>query len=150
MHELVKEFLDAHESAEREKYEEEKQKTLLELGLYEREYSLYDGEFYKIIPIEVTDEEYEKIKKYLNKNNSNSEPNSDPNNHYFNKDNKIALILQILGWVSLIGGIITSVVMINVGKIAAFFGWLAGSFILGMPMLGFAEIINLLEAIKRK
>ena len=146
MHEMVKEFLDAHESAEREEYEEEKQQTLLELGLYEKEYSLYDGEFYKIIPIDVTDEEYETIKKYIQKD----KPNNDQTNDYFKKENKMALILKRLGLGSIITGVIVSVVMINLGKIPAFFSSLACTLFLGIPILAFAEIIKLLEAIKNK
>ena len=39
MNEKLKEFLDAKKEAEQKKYEEEKQKTLIELGLFEKVYS---------------------------------------------------------------------------------------------------------------
>ena len=38
MNEKLKDFLDAKKDAEKKRYEEEKQKTLIELGLYEKVY----------------------------------------------------------------------------------------------------------------
>ncbi|MCI5716773.1 MAG: hypothetical protein MR292_00060 [Alistipes sp.] len=81
----VKEFLEAAKSKEREAFEKERDKHLISLGLIKegesiREYSdryvypftLWDKEkqkyyYDKKVPINVTDDEYEEIKKYSTK-----------------------------------------------------------------------------------
>lgn len=77
----VKEFINAAKSKERAKFEKERDKYLISLGLIkeqERKYSdaynastfpNYDSELKKyyretFVPVEVTDEEYEEIKKW--------------------------------------------------------------------------------------
>lgn len=77
----MKGFLATQKYAEKKKYEEEKQKTLLELGLFEKvyspdnkqseEFSSFEwdrtsstNKYYKKVPIEITDEEYQEVKKY--------------------------------------------------------------------------------------
>ena len=83
MNERLQKFLKVKELLERIDYEEEKEKNLIELGLYEKVYSpdnTYSEEFsssewddvslttkyFKKVPIKVTDEEYEEVKKYAN------------------------------------------------------------------------------------
>ncbi len=158
MNEQVKAFLDAKKDAEKKKYEEQKNKTLLELGLFEivyseKEgysndfpYSEYDNEtskdrWYKKEVISISDDEYEEVKKYLQLEEEE------------NKQNLIATLLKVIG-----------VVVYIVGFIAAFplsvdsYGdttpmvivWWIIFFISGTFYLGFAEIIQLLNDIKNK
>jgi len=77
------------------------------------------------------------------------------------KTNIVATILTIIAWVTFIGGFIMGIVYGNVeiegyysdytefSFQVAFIYW-AVSFISGMMLLGFAEIIKLLEDIKNK
>ena len=85
MDENVKKFIEAAKAAERKRYESERDCLLISLGLIDhtktwREYSDYytsthtdwddeKGKYYKVVlePIEVSDEEYEEIKKYAPK-----------------------------------------------------------------------------------
>ena len=165
MNEKVKEFLDAKKKAEQKKYAEEKQKTLIALGLFEKVYSpnnTYSAEFpvyeydsvsgknkwYKKVPIEITDEEYQEVKKYAKKEESS-------------KTNPIASILTALAWIVFIGGFIAGLVFGTVEvessyyseaefSLAAAFVYWCDAFIYGTIFLVFAEIIKLLEAIKNK
>ena len=151
MNEKVQEFLKQKKENEFQKYQETKRESLITLGLYERIYSpnnkksreypcqeIESGKYYKEVPFEVTDEEYEEIKKYL--------PQSDG-------DNPIASILTVIAMVVYILGFIV--------------GWYYGvdrwgepsglmivywivAFILGTVYLGLAEIIKLLTKIKNK
>lgn len=163
----MNERLAAFLNAERKRDEEEKRKTLFELGLVERVYApdnKYSSEFYlcewspdgsaqryyKNVPIEITDEEYQEVKKCLNRNTSTKNP--------------VATTLTVISWIIFIGGFIAGIVL---GKqpvirgtyyqhvdmefsFAAALVWWATSFISGMIFLGFAEIIKLLHAIKNK
>ncbi len=168
MHEKVKEFLDAKKDAENKKYEEEKQKTLIELGLYEKVYSPdnnYSEEFsspewdnanstykyYKIVPVELTDEEFQEIKKY-----SKIETTT--------KSNPVAIALTVIAWIIFIGGFIAGIALGTVEvergyyytytdtefSFAVAFVYWCVSLISGTMFLGFAEIIKLLDAIRRK
>ncbi len=168
MNEKLKNFLDAKKDSETKNYEETKQKTLLDLGLYEKIYSpdnKYSEEFYlaewdsttqaskyyKKVPIEITDEEYQEVKKYSKKEVA-------PEN------NSVAVALTIIAWLIFIGGFIAGIVLgtVEVEKgyyytytdtefsfAIAFVYWCV-SLISGTMFLGFAEIIKLLDAIKRK
>ena len=63
MNEKLKEFLDAKKDAEKKAYEEKKNKTLLELGLFEKAYSekeKYSNDF----PYSEYDSENSKTKWY--------------------------------------------------------------------------------------
>lgn len=169
MHDKIKEFLDAKKAEERRKFEESKQKTLIELGLFEKEYAPELGEYnpieynewdattckwYKKTGyISVTDEEYEEIKKYSKKDETSL-------------SNPVAIALTVIAWIIFIGGFIAGIAFGTVEvtrgvyytytytdtefsfKIALIY-WCA-SFISGTMFLSFAEIIKLLDAIKRK
>jgi hypothetical protein len=169
MNEKLKIFLEAKKDAETKKYEETKQKTLIDLGLYEKVYSpdnKYSEEFsssewnvddqvnkyYKKVPIEITDEEYQEVKKYAKKEVEDV------------SNNPVAIALTIIAWVIFIGGFIAGIALATVevekGYIykytdtefsfaIAFVYWCA-SLISGTMFLGFAEIIKLLNDIKRK
>lgn len=169
MNEKVKEFLDAQKAIEKDKQEEERKETLLELGLYEKMYSVdntyselfpfselsSDGmtnRFYQKFPIEVTDEEYQEVCKYVKKKEKTAQ-------------NPVAVALTIIAWLTFIGGFITGFVFGNVEIVSdsyyssytetafsftvAFTYWCI-TLISGTMFLGFAEIIKLLDAIKKK
>ncbi len=168
MNEKLKEFLDAKKDAEKKKYEEEKQKTLIELGLFEKVYSPdnnYSEEFsssewdsanstnkyYKKVPVEITDEEYQEVKKYSKKDDTS-------------EINPIATALTVIAWVVFIGGFIAGIALGNVEVVkgsyytytdtefsfAIAFTYWCVALISGTMFLGFAEIIKLLDAIKKK
>ena len=162
MNEKLKEFLEAKKDAEKKKYQEEKQKTLIELGLFEKVYSPdnnYSAEFssyewdsanstnkyYKKVPVEITDEEYQEVKKY-----SKGDVLVQNNNPIATTLRVIAVLVYIVGF---IGGIV-------IGDAAAEYSWEFSwgtafiywfiSFFSGTTILGFAEIIQLLNDIKNK
>ncbi len=106
----------------------------------EYQYFEYDAELktsrgYKKVPIEVTDDEYNQILMSVGKPSGSSY-------------NVIATIMTVIAIIVFIGGFIGGCVMIEEFVIALIV-W-ASSFTGGMMFLGFAEIINLLTAIKNK
>ena len=158
MNEKLKEFLDAKKDAEKKKYQEEKQKTLIELGLFEKVYSPdnnYSDEFsssewdsanstskyYKKVPIEITDEEYQEVKKY-----SKGDVLVQNNNPIATTLRVIAVLVYIVGFIS---GIAIGDAVAEYSWGTAFIYWFV-SFFSGTTILGFAEIIQLLDDIKKK
>ena len=207
MNEKLKEFLDAKKDTEQKKYEKEKQRTLLELGLYEKVYaptvgyghidgdnkvvkfpitnkntkigdiikvsisgekvdviidkieSEYSEEFsssewdsasstnkyYKKVPVEITDEEYQEVKKY-----SKGDVLVQNNNPIATTLRVIAVLVYIVGF---IGGIVIGDAVAEYSWEfswgTAFIYWFV-SFFSGTTILGFAEIIQLLHDIKNK
>ena len=168
MNEKVKLFLDAKKEAEQKKYEEEKQKTLIDLGLFEKVYSereFYSDEFpflepasensiggwYKKEAIAISDEEYQEVKKYSKKENTS-------------KTNTIATALTAIAWIVFIGGFFSGLALGNVEVVkgsyypytdtefsfAVAFTYWCDALISGTMFLGFAEIIKLLNDIKNK
>ena len=168
MNEKLKEFLVAKKEAEKKKNEEEKQKTLIDLGLYEKIYSpnnSYSEEFdsfewdsasetnkyYKKVAIEISDEEYQEVKDY-SKNEETFEVNP------------VAKALMGIAWMIFICGLIAGIAFANVEVVkgtyyqytdtefsfAIAFTYWCVAFISGTIFLGFAEIIKLLDAIKKK
>lgn len=170
MHEKLKSFLDAQKEAEVKAYEARKHETLVDLGLYEREYSpsgKYSEEYpfcewdvdrhasiyFKKVPIEITDEEYQEVKKYAKTEDKEN-----------GAKNPVAVALTIIAWIIFIGGFISGIALgwveVEMGREfvrtysefsfeSAFVYWCT-SLISGTVFLGFAEIIKLLTAIKRK
>ena len=168
MHEKLKNFLETKKANEKKKSDEQKQKTLIELGLYDKIYSPdnksssefplsewdYNNsttKFYKKVPIDVTDEEYEEIKKYST-------------NKTLSENNSIATFLNVIACILFVGGFFAGFLFgtIEVEKgyyytytdtefsiTIAFICWFI-SFISGTVFLGFSEIIKLLNDIKRK
>ena len=165
MHEKLVEFLNDKKDLEIKKYEKKKRETLIDLGLYEKVYSPdneYSNEFclsewddtiqankyYKNVPIEITDEEYQEVKKY-------SKIEDEPTN------NPVAVALTIIAWVIFIGGFIAGIALgtVEIEKgyntytefsVAIAFVYWCVALISGTIFLGFAEIIKLLDAIKKK
>lgn len=167
MNKIVQEFIDKKKAEIENNKNKEKRKLLMDLGICEKEYSQssawseeypdyeYDQEtkecrYFKKIPINVTDEEYEEILKYC-KQSDNTTP--------VNKENKVAKVLTGIAYAIFIIGAILGFVMGYTKDIlddtysfsfAIAIAWWGVSFIGGMFMLGFAEIIKLLNAIKNK
>lgn len=157
MNEKLKEFLDAKKAAERKAFEEKKNETLLQLGLFEKVYSeneQYSNDFpysefdsknsknrwYKKSPIAITDEEYEEVKKY-------AELKVDK------KGNPIAVTLRVIAIIIYIVGFVASFFLgvDKYGDISAMvIVWWVVFFVGGTCYLGFSEIIQLLEDIKKK
>ncbi|MBR3994341.1 MAG: hypothetical protein IKI97_03575 [Clostridia bacterium] len=172
MHEKVKEFLDTKKAEEIKEAAEKKQKTLIGLGLFEKEYSdseeysvdfpfsEYDSEnlklkWYKEKAIDVTDEEYAEILKHAGKHAKAGTSNS---------MNAVAIVLTIIAWITFIvgffAGIAFGIEKAEIGiyytytdtefSFATAFAYWCASFISGTMFLGFAEIIKLLDNIKNK
>ena len=176
MKEKVQEFLAAKKAEEERKFEEDKKKTLIELGLYEKVYSPEDkwseefntyewdvnaseAKYYKKVPLEITGEEYEEVRKYAKKENRES-----IKEYMTGETNVIAKILTVIAWVVFIAGFIAGIAIGTVEiergiyytytdtefSFAIAFTYWCISLISGMMFLGFAEIIKLLDAIKKK
>ncbi len=214
MNEKLEKFLEEQEYIEKKKYENEKERVLIELGLSEKEYapligygqrgnsvfkfsvnenakvgdvmkvskngevvdviinrikSEYSDEFpftewdsfnsinkyYKKVPIEITDEEYRKIKKYSKEEDTEE---------YIAEKNPIAVALTIIAWVLFIGGFIAGIALgrkevtggyyytytVTEFSFAIAFVYWCTALISGTIFLGFAEIIKILDAIKNK
>lgn len=167
MNKIVQEFIDKKKAEIENNKNKEKRKLLMDLGICEKEYSQssawseeypdyeYDqetkeGRYFKKVPINVTDEEYEEILKYC-KQSDNTTP--------VNKENKVAKVLTGIAYAIFIIGAILGFAMgytKNIPEDTYYFSfavavaWWCVSFIGGMFMLGFAEIIKLLNAIKNK
>lgn len=128
---------------------------LVSQGLYEKVYAPsnewseeypeneYDPEqqrnrYFKKTAIEVTDEEYEQIKKYAFASNS------------LPKTNDIAKILTFIACAIYIVGIIAGIIIVEpMGIAVSVVCWVITA-ISGTMFLGFAEIIKLLQSIKNK
>lgn len=128
---------------------------LVSQGLYEKVYAPsnewseeypeneYDPEqqrnrYFKKTAIEVTDEEYEQIKKYAFASNSLPETND------------IAKILTFIACAIYIVGIIAGIIIVEpMGIAVSVVCWVITA-ISGTMFLGFAEIIKLLQSIKNK
>ena len=128
---------------------------LISQGLYEKVYAPndewseeypeneYDQKreiycYFKKVAIEVTDEEYEQIKKYAFASSTLPEP--------VNSTNGIATVLTVIGVIVYLIGFIGFFAMFNISA----FITLVGAAISGTMLLGFAEIIKLLQSIKNK
>lgn len=114
MNKIVQEFIDKKKAEIENNKNKEKRKLLMDLGICEKEYSQssawseeypdyeYDqgtkeGRYFKKIPINVTDEEYEEILKYC-KQSDNTTP--------VNKENKVAKVLTGIAYAIFIIGAI--------------------------------------------
>lgn len=168
MNEKVRAFLETKKSEEKIKLEEEKREKLVALGLcdkvyspnntYNEEYPLSEWDegsskykYFKVIPVEITDEEYEEVKKYTSTSDNS-------------KANVIATILMVIAWLIFIGGFFAGITLGNVEvmtdssyaetdtvfSFAIAISYWAVSLIGGTVLLGFSEIIKLLDAIKKK
>lgn len=166
MNQRVQEFINQQKIQAEYNMNMEKAKVLNDLGLYDKEYSEnpawseeypdyeYDqvtqqGKYFRKIPISVTDEEYAEILKYSNIDNTQIESDDVKTN-----SNTIATIFSVIAVFIFILGLFLGIVLgdaigykFSIG--VALICWGSG-FVGGMLMLGFAEIIKLLTAIKNK
>ena len=163
MHEKVKNFLEAREALSRKQKQAERNAHLVELGLYEEVYSggkefseefpFSDGEgnSYKRVAVEVTDEEYEKICRYA--------PETEEKSSFTETLRKalvgVAVLIFIVGG---IGGIVLGAETIPVGEygsetvfsFATALSYWAAALISGLLFLSLSEILRLLEKISKK
>lgn len=171
MNERVKLFLERKQNEINARREIQKTKTLISLGLYVKKYSpddTYSPEYceseldsrtntyryYKKDPITVTDDEYEEILKYSNPTIAERVTTS----------NSVANALIVIACLVFIFGFFAGIVFGNVEVIkngyhsytteefslaVAMTYWFA-ALVIGMMMLGFAEILKLLTEIKNK
>ena len=171
MNKVVEDYLNikAKEAADEE--QKKKDALLLELGLYEKEYSPngkyspdyplseWDSEnntskYYKKIPIVVSDDEYLEILKYQKTTAAEDEAK-------IKKTNTVSIIFKVLAWIVFVGGLLAGIVLGQTEVIdgystytefsfaTALLYW-AISFVSGMFFLGFAEIIQLLHDLRKK
>lgn len=145
MHEKVKEFIDK----KKEEQERLKQKHLNELGLFDTEdatSSDYDilkyednvAKYYKKVPIEVTDEEYEQILKASKQDNN------------IGGNNNTAVALTVIAWIVYAAGFIAGIAQETEFSFAIALTYWSAALIGGTMFLGFAEIIKLLQKIVNK
>ncbi len=159
MHEILRQYIAEKERIEKEKLDIEKKEFLISEGLYEKIYSeniYYSNEYphyefdsktgtekyYRMVPIEITDSEYEELLKF-HKPQKNS--------------NAISTALIVIAWIIFIFGFIAGIIFGVAGADAyssfaitiALIYWVT-SFISGVFILGFSEIIKLLNDIKNK
>lgn len=104
--------------------------------------------FFRKVPYEVTDEEYTAICSY-------DKPYVKAVKTYSPQENSIAKALKVLGWLVMIIGIITGLILANDDYYGEFDWGIAvsmgtQSIINGIMFFGFAEIIRLLQSIKDK
>ncbi len=166
MNEKVRAFLETKKAEEKRMFEEEKQEKLVAIGLcdkvyspnntYNEEYPLSEWDedsskykYFKVIPVEITNEEYEEVKKYTNTSDNS-------------RTNIIATILTIIAWIIFLGGFFAGISLGNVVvdphdvidgtkfSFAIALTYWSVSLISGIIILAFAEIIKILDDIKRK
>ncbi len=169
MDERVEKYIKEKEAEVKEKYEKEKEKKLVALGLVEKEYSpdgeysnefpyhdLISQKYYRKVPIKITDEEYQEILKCSTGTSEQEEETT--------TGNTVSIILKVIAWVIFIGGFVLGIILgYSFGSgVAFYYGYgsefsalpalicWASAFISGISFLGFAEIIKLLDEIKRK
>lgn len=160
MNEKLKQYLDEKDKLQKELSEKKKSDLLIREGLYEKEYSdgyndeysWYDnleGKYYRKVPIEITDEEYQLLKEVCKSDNEKS-ANYNVKNGVAKALIFIACIIYIFGFIAGIGsGTDAAEYYSEFNFIVALIYWVV-TLVSGTMFLGFAEIIKLLEAIKRK
>ncbi|PKM72148.1 MAG: hypothetical protein CVU91_10485 [Firmicutes bacterium HGW-Firmicutes-16] len=153
MNSKLEEYLLKAKSLQTEKQD----KHLLELCLYEKVYSP-DGldtknynmseynleeqrtKYFKTVPIKVTDEEYSQILEAEKINESQNQSNS----------NGVATALTVIAVLTYIVGFILGLVLGNQLEFSFIVIWWGAALVSGTMVLGFAEIIKLLDKISNK
>lgn len=177
MNEVVKQYLDKKQAAIVEEKKRLRDEYLIENGLFNKEYiapgykvpddAEYEWDaksgtsnYYKKVAIEVTDEEFEEIKKTVD------EYNEVQGTSYTEAPrNNVATALKVIAWLVYIGGFIAGIALAFVDESVeglyrtylktvfsfsnAFSYWCI-AFGCGTLFLGLSEIINLLNDIKNK
>ena len=114
---------------------------------YSEEFSIIEwdsnnriNKYYKKVPIEITEEEYQEVKQYLKCDDSVCINNP--------KNNPIASILRVIATLIYVAGLIVGCYLSD--NLAIAIGCWIGSFFSGTLILWFAEVIRLLNDIKNK
>ena len=149
MHGMVKSFLDA----QKERENKERQELLIELGFFEKEYSPnnvyceaypfaeWNAEqkcqnFYKKVAIEMSEEEFQDVMKYF------KQVKPTPKNGVASLLTAIAVITFVLGGIS---GLVLAQQSIGLLLMT----WYA-TFVGGVLLIGFSQVIKLLHEILKK
>lgn len=152
MNEMLSDYISEKEAEKKELLERQKIDFLLSEGLYEKEYSDKDGyseeypysefdsrnkqRFYRKVPINITDSEYEQIKE-LSQSEKSQEKNS------------VAIALMVIAWIIIVVGVVVGLFLTD-SSIGLAIICCVMSVVSGIFILGFAEIIKLLNDIKNK
>ncbi len=165
MNEKVKVFLESKQKEIEIEREQRKSKKLISLGLYDKVYSPDNNcteeyrfsewdakdqqyKYYKKVPIEVSDEEFEEIQVV---SKSSNEQQTNPKN-------PVSVLLTVIAWIIYICGFIFGIVEGNTAAkpsdsdfslATALVYWFV-SLISGTPMLFLAEFLKILNDIKNK
>jgi hypothetical protein len=162
MNEQVESYLTKRKKEIEEEKREKRSAHLKSLGLttriytdeagYNDEFPRYDNKekkHYKLIALDVTDDEYEEICKHDTNNKHTVEYEA----------SNIVTVLNVIAVIIIVGGIIAGFVMGYQGaeyrsnnefQMKVAFIWWAYSIVIGVVLLGFSKIINLLEKIDHK
>lgn len=151
MNDKIKEFIATKIDEKNKKYQLEKEELLLKLGFYEKEFSpdnkytedFCDSEldgngnikYYKKVPIEITDEEYEELLKY----STEEEPS---------KNSILPMILTTIACTIFLFGFFAGVSYGNISGIFSLpiaLSYWSIALISGSVFLALAEIIRLLD-----
>lgn len=178
--EKIENYLSNVKRKQEKAEDEERARILKKVGLTDRKYGgtrytdqypKYDGDkdrYYRAEPMEVSDEEWEKIKNAYQVEKS-LDPKDETPVITGESGNSIAGALKAIGVITYIAGFILGIVMGMGGgalKSMAYYGvgygggnkfsfalalvfWVAG-FVMGTMMLGFGEIVRLLHSIDQK
>ena len=157
MHDKVKEFIDRKNKENLKRQKERQRQHLIDLGLFEKEYAeggtrsskypIWDqkrNEYCRLVPIEVTDEEYAAICS-VDEGVESVRPS----------ENLIVKVLKVVGWIAVIGGFVAGLVL-GYDRYDEEFVWGVvivqwfGSIVRGIVFFGLAEVIKLLQAILNK
>lgn len=169
MNERLKYYLDEHNKRDNLRQDDERAKALIEAGLYDRVYSpdnilsdeypetewddeIYVNRFYKAVPIDITDEEYEEFRKVYEREKKFDEEDSDSESY----SNPVATALNVIAAIIIIAGLIVGAVCGNVDvgyshkefSLAVAMVYWAVALVSGTLIVGLAQIIKLLTAIK--
>lgn len=164
---------DAETKARDEQHEEEteyREFVLTQVGLVEREYEsdelsevnfpYFDDErnkHYREVPIEVSDEEWEAVRKAYEASQSEEAEEKSPRVRH--GGNTAATLLRIFAYIIFLGGAVISLALgqrvdIFTGETSFSFAsalvYWSAFFVAGTMMYGFAEIVRLLQVIADK
>lgn len=161
----VEEKENALQKKQAEEELEQRKRILRSLGLYEKiysdrdqyspEYPLFDadrGVYYAKKTIRVTDEEWEAIRDAYERERAVGQREKNPNaDGDADRGNPIAGALKVIAILLYIGAAIAGIIVAVAGQmVPAMFAIWASGFVAGTVMLGFSEIVRLLNAIDRK
>ena len=151
MNERLEKWFAKKEAKKKQSELEEKKDVLRAAGLCDREYSkkhtaeypLYDGtnyQYYREIFVEVTDDEYERIKKIVETEKTANTEKGRP---------KVATVLRVMSLIIEVGGIIVALPLLE-NSLQAFLSTAISIALSSTLCWAFSVIIDLLYDIKNK